>query len=67
MTFTCPICGLVSDVVQAVEQGYCEKCGEFTGALRTKSGKLVTREMVERLAEEAERGYDPKTLKPRRL
>jgi hypothetical protein len=37
------------------------------GPWRTKSGKLLTHEDVERLAEEAERGYDPKTLKPRRL
>lgn len=32
---------------------------------RTRSGQPVTDEMVEKLADEAERGYDPAKLKPR--
>ena len=33
---------------------------------RTKSGEPITDEMIERLAEEAERGYEPGQLKGRR-
>ena len=32
----------------------------------TKSGELITDEMIERFAEEAERGYEPGQLKGRR-
>ena len=33
---------------------------------RTKSGEAITDEMIERLAEEAERGYEPGQLKGHR-
>ena len=35
--------------------------------MRTKSGRILSRGDVEALAREAEAGYDPATLKPRRV
>ncbi len=34
--------------------------------MRTKSGQVLTDDMIEALAREAEAGYDPATLRPRR-
>ncbi|MGN6812080.1 MAG: CopG family transcriptional regulator [Thermomicrobiales bacterium] len=34
--------------------------------LKTRTGQVVTEEMIEALAREAEAGYDPETLRPRR-
>jgi len=39
-------------------------CGE---RLRTKSGTEITPELLARLVVEAEEGYDPASLRPRRL
>ena len=35
--------------------------------MKTRSGQRVTKSMVEALAKEAEAGYDPGTLRPRRV
>jgi CRISPR-associated endonuclease/helicase Cas3 len=34
---------------------------------RTRSGETITDEMIDALAAEAERGYDPASLRPRRV
>ncbi len=35
--------------------------------MKTRSGQRVTKAMVEALAKEAEAGYDPRTLRPKRV
>ncbi|HEV3231605.1 MAG TPA: antitoxin [Candidatus Dormibacteraeota bacterium] len=37
----------------------------MSNVIRTKSGHILTKADIERIAEEAERGYDPDTLVPR--
>lgn len=45
--------------------GAYERAMEAIGALRTASGRLLSAEEIEALADEASRGYNVETLSPR--
>lgn len=62
--FTCPVCGAASAHPEDQRHGYCGRCHAFTGH-GTSGGVVLTDEVIERAARDAEQGYDVNRLRPR--
>jgi len=66
MSFTCPRCNMTSHHPVDERHGYCGHCHDYTGheqPMVTKTGKVLTDEDIQALADEAERGYDVERIK----